>query len=882
MDAPIPSNESQRLAALRRYEVLDSTPETSFDRLASMAARLFGVPIAMVSLIDERRQWFKACHGIELCQTDRSASFCAHAILRPEVTVVPDVRLDPRFADNPFVVGEPKVRFYAGAPLAAPGGEIVGTLCLIDLRPRELPAAQRATLADLAACVVSELEHRLAGRHLREEVARREQAERALEARVLERTSELAAANDALRVAEAKAREVIEEAVEGVFQTSPDGRYLSANPALARLYGYDDPGEFMVAIRSIEGQIYVDPASRSQFIRRMREEGVVTGFEAEVYHRDGSKLWVVENARAVRGPTGEIRYFEGMVKDVTARKAAEHALQEANDRLERRVAERTAELERSNGELRAEIEERHRIAEALHRTVVENSRFIAAIQSSDAGLLISDPTLPDAPTIFVNAAFERITGYAPEDILGKNCRFLQGPETDPGMIEKIRRAITERRPYKGMLLNYRKDGTPFWNELTLNPVFAEDGALMNFVGLQSDVTARVEAAEALRAAKEEAERANLAKSDFLSRMSHELRTPLNAILGFSELLETSPLSPSDLENAGYIHKAGHHLLDLINEVLDFARIESGRVALIPEPVDLRELLGDAFTLMRTEAEKNGVTLELVPPEEGCCHVLADRQRVKQILLNLISNAVKYNRPGGRVTVRLEEASNCRVRVLVTDTGRGIAPEQFGRVFMPFERLGAEYSKVEGTGIGLALSRRLARLQGGEIEVESTLGQGSTFILRLPQSSGHREPTLLESRRAVAAAGPASERREVLLYIEDNADNCELMERVVAKHAAWRMITAPTAEHGLAAAREERPALIFLDLHLPDFNGDYVLQQLRADPRLAGIPVVIVSADAMSRQVRRLLEAGAAAYLTKPINVAEVLLMLDGYAGAGAA
>jgi signal transduction histidine kinase/ActR/RegA family two-component response regulator len=377
----------------------------------------------------------------------------------------------------------------------------------------------------------------------------------------------------------------------------------------------------------------------------------------------------------------------------------------------------------------------------------------------------------------------------------------------------------------------------------------------------------------LTAAQAAAEEASRSKSQFLSRMSHELRTPLNAVLGFGQLLEIDELSDAQRDAVDHILKGGRHLLDLINEVLDISRIEAGELSLSSEAVLAADLVRETVDLIRPLADHRGIQL-VVDGSGSCdCYMFADRQRVKQVLLNLLSNAVKYNRPRGTIVVSCEQPDATRVRISVADTGMGIPAERLGLLFTPFERLGAEQTAEEGTGIGLALSKRLAEAMGGTLGAASTLGQGSTFTVELPRVEGPVERYERLNGGTQTAVEPAAQRR-VVLHIEDNLSNLTLIERVLAQRPGVEVVAAMQGRLALELAREHHPVLVLLDLHLPDMGGEQVLQRLRDDPDTASIPVVIVSADATPGRVQRLLSAGAAAYLPKPIDVRELLRLID--------
>ena len=782
-----PPAEAERQTALEDLEILDTPPEPEFDRITRLALNLFEVPMAAISLIDENRQWFKSRIGLAAGDARRDWSFCSQMIPPNDVMVVTDAQRDARFASHPLVAGEPRVRFYAAAPLRSRDGCNLGALCILDTAPRpDLNAEQRAALSDLAALVMDACE-------------RRRLARRRKESEALEGASELY-------------RIMAEMTPDAIITRDEEGAILSVNSAAERMFGYpreDLIGKPVTMLMAKPGQ---DPAA----LRAARRK--TSHLEVMGLHKDGRQIPVSlsfgEFTRCGR------RIFAAIARDETERHRAER--------------ERAA-------------------TEQQYRTAVNNIQEVI-FQTDGRGYWT-----------FLNPAWTGITGFSIEESLGRSFLDFIHPEDRERGRELLQRLITGNHEYCRCEIRYlTKDGEFRWLEFWARPIFDPAGTAAGASGTLSDVTNRKQVEEELRAAKEEAERASKAKDEFLSRVSHELRTPMNAILGFAQLLDMDDLTPDQRSNMSRILKAGKHLLGLLNEILDISRIESGRIAIELEPVDPADLMKSAIDLVQPLLAERGITLRTA--ETPNLRVLADRQKLTQVFLNLLSNAVKYNRENGQIVLGYE-CINGDLRIRVTDTGNGISDELLKKLFQPFERLGAERTSVPGTGLGLALSKRLVELMRGSIGVESQPGSGSTFWIQLhrleePAAESAQEPRPSSEERHTASS--------TVLYIEDNLINIHLIESIMKRRADVRLISAMQGNLGLEMARIHAPDLILLDLHLPDLSGIQVLKRLQEDARTASIPVVVITADALPGTRRQLMEAGAYAYLNKPIDIKQFL------------
>ena len=658
-----------------------------------------------------------------------------------------------------------------------------------------------------------------------------------LEARVTERTAQLARANASLQDREAELEQA-KAFLEHLIAASPsmifrfdahDLRVTYVSPNIGWLLGYTL--EEVIGVPGFWEEI-IHPDDRARVVGRLRAalDDTVAQLEQEYRCRgkDGRYRWFFNLLRIDYDADARPAGILGYALDIADRKAAEAELQEANVFLD------------------------------------------SIIESLPVTLFVKDAA--DLRYVRFNRAGEELLGIPRAEVIGRTDLHIHPKEmaeaqqiVDRSVLEghavvDIPEQVIETRARGPRVLHTRK-----------LPILDSSGVSRYLLGIAEDITERKAAEEDARLARLEAERANHAKSDFLSRMSHDLRTPLNAVIGFAQLLEMDALPEQQRESVTQILNGGRHLLDLINEVLDVARIEAGQLSLSPEPVVVAEVVQQVVDLLAPLGRPREVAIDADLDRAHPACVRADRQRLKQVLLNLVGNAVKYNREGGRVRVTSETKPGGRVTINVTDTGAGIPPHKLNLLFRPFERLGAEQTGVEGTGLGLTVSKALTEAMGGMIGVRSDVGLGTTFWIDLPAAlADPNRPAPVgggEPRSARATSG-------TVLYIEDNPANIRLMARVLGRRHGVRLVTATSGQMGLEIASTQQPDLILLDLHLPDMPGEDVLHHLGSDDASRQIPVAVLSADATPRQIERLLASGAVAYLTKPLEIAQVLRLVD--------
>jgi PAS domain S-box-containing protein len=904
-----PLNESERLAVLHRYGVLDTETEQCYDRVTRVAARLFNASGAAISLIDADRLWSKSYHGEAIREMPRVRAFSEQVILSDEPLVVLDATKDQRFADHELVTGPRQLRFYAGAPLIAPGGLRVGALCVIDTKPRaDVDPGLIGCLVDLAAEAVVHLEMRVE--------AMRMEGERS------------------------RYRQMFEENPLPAWIFDPDSlKFRDVNKAACAQYGYSR--EEFLALTILDLRSAEDLPAFEKHITP-RPKGSIRGSQWRHWRRDGTHFWAEVNSDEIQFPEGPARL--AMVKDITKRKLAEeryrllfekstdpHLLYDGNVIFDcnaaalrimgasskeeligctvsdlspeyqpdgRKSSEIEAEAKRiglQNGFWRGDwnrrrldgtefpveasvipipLDERQVLMVVWHdlserKAQEQKLRLLSsAVTESLASIIITDI---EERIVFANPAFERITGFTFAEVEGrKPGSFLQGPESSPVTRQRLREAIRARQPITVENLNYTKDGRPTWVEMHIAPIADAAGKFTHFVGVQIDITARklaenelrekkrfldnitatvpsfiyvydlelqttiyrngeelralgykslpnyldlvhphdldrvlanerryveladgevidceyrvrhangswrwmatrdtvferneqgvplkilgiahdvterIEIEQELRRAKEAAEAATIAKSEFLSIMSHELRTPLNGVLGMASLLTYTDLSEEQLRYVDCVRSSGESLLAIISDILDFTQVEAGEMELERRNFNLRGFIEEAAQAIAAKARQKSLGLHTVIDPHVPESLLGDPRRLRQILLNYLSNAVKFTERGA-VTVRVSKIVDGRqqIKIAVTDTGVGLSDDQKERLFSAFTQVDSSRTRrYGGTGMGLAISKKLVGLMGGEIGVESALGRGSTFWFSLPlPTDGHRTQLL---------------------------------------------------------------------------------------------------------------------------------------------
>ncbi len=602
------------------------------------------------------------------------------------------------------------------------------------------------------------------------------------------------------------------------------GRLLFVSPAAQRIYGRD-PADFLAEPMLWLQLVHPDDRAELQASHRALVPGQARDLEYRILRPDGSQRWLRDRAALVTDPAGHVVGLAGIAEDITEHRQVREAQREQHTRLESIVGS------------------------AMEAIITVDRSQVVVLFNRTAG------------TIF---------GVAPEDAIGQPLdRFIPARQREihrERVAQFARDARTDRRMGRlGELTGLRANGEEFPIEASISRSGEGDRQLLTVV--LRDVTEQRRTEQAQRA-QQVAEAASRAKSTFLANMSHELRTPLSAVLGLSQLMQadrSEPLGERQAVRVEQIRTAGTHLLALINDALDLARIEAGALQIATEAVDLFAVLADAVALCHALAGRHRVAVHVLAPDTAPLWVQGDALRVRQVLINLLSNAVKYSHPGGEVVLRLEPQAAWGV-LEIEDHGLGMTAQQLAHLYEPFNRLGRDARSIEGTGIGLVLTRQLVEGMAGRLEIRSEAGQGTCVKVALPRVDATRvDPAPAAPTAAVASIAATIEPAGLVLYIEDNPVNVAVVEGLLSHWDGVSVASAARGQLGIEMARRLLPGLVLLDMGLPDLDGVAVLTALRQDPRTAGLPVVMLSASAQPDEVARAMQAGAVEYLGKPVD-----------------
>jgi PAS domain S-box-containing protein len=798
----IPANESDRLVALDRYHILDTLPEEVYDDLTQLAADICGTPIALISLVDKDRQWFKSRVGLDATETPRDISFCGHAIAAKATLNIPDARQDPRFADNPLVASDPNIRFYAGVPLITHDNFALGTLCAIDTQTHNLTDTQIRQLEALSRLVVNQLELRL------------------------NRSSTESQLDEVLSLKQT----ILDNANFAIIATNLNGTIQSFNIASERMLGYAASEIVGNTTPAIFHELH-EIASQSQYLSQELNTDIPVGFEVftakaklgQVYERewtyirkDGSKFPVMLTITAIRTESGEITGYMGIAKDITTEKQAEKQVKDITSALDQTAIVAITDIQGTItfvndkfceiSQYRREelIGQNHRLINSGYHPrsfFVEMWKTIASGQTwrdeiknraKDGSIYWVDTTIvpflnedgkpyqylairkditarkatdielqklsliaskTDNVAIVTNAqgeiewvndSFHKLTGYTLAEVIGKKPGdILQGAKTSQEAVNSIRQALAKHEPFSGEILNYSKDGRAYWLSLNINPVFDDDGKLLQFIAIESEITTRKEieiklrkevegAMKKLNVMNERLEVSNRELLDFAYVSSHDLQEPLRKIQAFGDRLKTTCQDSLNEKGLDYLERmlnAASRAQILINDLLEFSRVTTKAQPF--QPIKLSEVLEGVLSDLEVRIEKSGVILEVDPLPI----VEADALQMRQILQNLIGNALKFIREGVTPVVQVRsrvymenEQEWCEIRVI--DNGIGFEQQYAERIFQIFQRLHGRKT-FEGTGIGLAICRKIAERHNGTLIAQGELNQGATFIFTLP-------------------------------------------------------------------------------------------------------------------------------------------------------
>jgi len=1028
-------NENERITALNSYNVLDTLPEKEYDAIARLASYICQVPIALITLVDNDRQWFKSKIGLGVDETPRADAFCHYTILDDEILEVNDSHENETFKNNNLVTGAPDIRFYAGAPLIDPDGHRLGSLCVIDRVPRKLTVEQKDALRTLADEVMSHLILRKQKKELEASLAIHQDFHRLFDSSpevhfIADRESNIELINNAVKPIlgytpeQAMGRSLwqfvvgqnreqfvplIEKAVASQQPFEIETEIVTADKQVkwigwsainkeGKWYGSGRDITYqkklltelaqlaLVASKVHNGVVISNAAdevvwtndafekitgynlsdikdknlrqaltSRINFEQGKRIDKAISQKESyqadlQIVKKDGTPVWISVINSVVYNDAGRLDKYIRIVIDITSRKAAEkdldilsfaarkspsgtlirdkdakviwmnealenilgYTLEEMKGKafgrtlmgeesnveqyeaaLQAVIEKRSYELELkiyrkdgkpiwaylSNSPLLNEMGEVERQITVIvditeRKTVDEQLKLLSLVASSTtSGVVINNR---NGEVEWINSAFEKITGYSLSDVAGRHLGdSLKGELTDVSIIERARRLSKNKQSFEVDLLAYRKDGQPLWISVINSVILNSNGDVDKYIEVIIDITSKKKVELELISAKEEAVQLNKAKDMFISVMSHEIRTPLNAVIGMSRILiDNNPLE-SQKENLDILQFSAENLMTLINDVLDFTKIETGNIELEQADVNLREMVRRIINSMQYRANEKNIYLTESIDEALPEFIIGDSARLIQVLLNLVSNAIKFTDDGGvniELKVLEDSKNNARIRFAVTDTGIGVASDKLGTIFESFKQAEADTTrKYGGTGLGLAISERLVELYDSRINVDSVLGKGSTFwfIITFNKAQNHENSTPDKMETGL---------RLNVLVVDDNQINRILVNKVLQKWGTQ----VDFAENGQEAVNKITSNMnydaVLMDVHMPIMDGLEATRIIRAknEAYFQQLPIIALTASMLTSEVNKMSDAGMNDFILKPFDPKTLFEKLSKY------
>jgi PAS domain S-box-containing protein len=860
-----PKNEAARLEALQRYAILDTVPEQEFDDLARLAALICGTPIALVSFVDAERQWFKAKVGLQLSETPRDVSFCAHALLKPDVLVIPDTLADERFRANPLVTGEPHIRFYAGAPLVTHDGHALGTICVTDRVPRDLGQPQREALKALSRLAVAELQLRRGVSDLSHAIRERHRAEKEID-------------------------QLFTLSLDMLCIAGFDGYFKRVNPAWEKVLGI--PTAQLLARPYVD---FVHPDDRTATFaegEKLVGGGETVSFENRYRRGNGSYIWLLWNAT----PSSSEKLIFAVARDVTERKRAERrtaagyavtrvlaeadSLETATPQILRAICE---SLDWEVGAI-WRLDENAQVLRSLrvwHAPHTEFARWENATRELTIAKTMGLPGrvwetgepawISDIPR---DTHFPRAQIALQEGLHSAFAFPIRGASKFMGVVEFF--STEAREPDRDLLAMFDSIGSQIGQFIERRRAESDLRLYTDYLeaarhAQEEDARKLSELVKELEVEKQRAEEATRAKSEFLANMSHEIRTPMNAIIGMTELALETKLTPEQREYLRTVKSSASSLIGVIDDILDFSKVEARKLELDRVEFPLRDTLEDAVRVLALQAQRKGLELACDVPPEVPDGVIGDPQRLQRIIINLVGNAVKFTERGevvARVAVESQSRKEAVLRISVADTGIGIPPDKQKRIFEAFAQADSSTTrKYGGTGLGLAICAQLVELMGGRIWVDSEPGRGSNFHFtakfELQQGPAKKQPEFNATKI----------RNLPVLVVDDNSTNRCILEEMITN---WRMKPVAVgsgreALEALASAHKDGAPfrLVLLDSHMPEMDGFEVASRMRQDSQARGTDLILLTSAGHREELARAKELGVATALVKPVKQSEL-------------